>query len=93
MQRTRQTHPLSSSPQAEPLGQLPEAPHEIVHMLPGKRAPSSQSLWSHSVAVMQGPPTSELSLPAVPDEPLPHAAESSAKQTKPSHFRFIAGGR
>lgn len=65
-QFTRQTQPLSSSAQEDPWGQFPELPQESVQMPSGNWLPSSQRRSSQSMFSTHGPPTRELSFPAVP---------------------------
>ena len=95
MQLTRQTQPLSSSAQDEPEGQLLEPPHESVQILPGNASPDWQSPWSHSVLLMQGPPTKVLSLPAVPAGPpsSPHADSRNrpSNRARGANENFMAG--
>jgi len=83
MQSTKQIQPLSNSAHDEPEGQLFEPPHDKVQTFPGKALPDWQSLCSQSLSLMQGPPTSALSLPAVPagrpSSPHPEPRNSASK--------------
>jgi hypothetical protein len=65
----------------DPAEQLESLKHELVHVPPGAMRPSWQSVNSHSLLFMQGPPTNLLALPASPGgrSSPPHASASDTK--------------
>ncbi len=83
IQSTKQIQPLPNSAHDAPEGQLFEPPQDKVQTFPGNALPDWQSLCSQSLLLMQGPPTSALSFPAVPagrpSSPHPEPRNSTSK--------------